>query len=430
MVAEALADIGFGDAIVQRAELRPDHLDTAFWVSSLLALFLVVVLVLAAGWISEAIGVPALAPVLAGLAACILLSGLSVVPQSLLRRSFRYKVLAMRAAVAVALGGAVGVAMALLGYGVWSLVGQQVTYYSALAAVVWLRSDWRPGFRLSRKALRQLSGFSLHVFANRWLHTLNSRLYDFLISASVGTSSAGHYAVGSRAPQMAQQLLTAPVSDVGLSLFSRLARDRVSQRAAYFRMVGPVMAICVPVFAGMAVVSDKLVIVVFGPQWEPAVGVMRALAVLSLFHSLEYANAPVIIGAGYPGLGWPINLTRLLVASVMFLVTHPLGLEVIAWGFAATALITTPMSCVFACRIVGISIVQLLREVLPSVITATFMVIGLFAIAQAGGRDGSPLVVLLVQVLAGAALYALTYRLLWRERANAVWSILASRRRP
>jgi len=66
---------------------------------------------------------------------------------------------------AVLLSGVVGIAMAYTGYGVWALVGQQMTSIMALCAIMWFTVKWRPRliFSLTRvKNYSHLAGSSWH----------------------------------------------------------------------------------------------------------------------------------------------------------------------------------------------------------------------------------------------------------------------------
>src|SRR3546814_14351564 len=69
----------------------------------------------------------------------------SDLPTALLTRDMRFDLLALRSVLGLSVGGAVGIGMALDGFGAWSLVGQQLTQQAIIAAVLWSTGRWRPG---------------------------------------------------------------------------------------------------------------------------------------------------------------------------------------------------------------------------------------------------------------------------------------------
>jgi len=58
-------------------------------------------------------------------------------------------VLAIRTITAKVIGGIVGITLAIKGFGVWSLVGRNLTKSFAGVLILWILSDWRPGLDVS-----------------------------------------------------------------------------------------------------------------------------------------------------------------------------------------------------------------------------------------------------------------------------------------
>src|SRR5690606_6117420 len=88
---------------------------------------------------------PQLTPVCAAIGLTFLFAGLTVQHQALLRREMRFKLLAITEVVSILAGTVTAIAMALEGFGYWSLVGLQVAASLTQAVCVWLAQSWRPG---------------------------------------------------------------------------------------------------------------------------------------------------------------------------------------------------------------------------------------------------------------------------------------------
>ena len=102
------------------------QIDTAFWAALLIGVLLTILGFLLAGPIATLLKEPDLEPILQALSLTFVLAALNSIQMALLRRDMRFRSLAIRKLSAVAVGGAVGIYMAFNGYGVWSLVGQQL----------------------------------------------------------------------------------------------------------------------------------------------------------------------------------------------------------------------------------------------------------------------------------------------------------------
>ena len=135
-----VSNLGLGPAIVQRPELEQRHLDTAFTASLGLGIGLGAIVWLAAPLAAEFMRMPGMTPVLRALAWVVPINGLGTVAGSLLARDLEFSWLAIRDVITYALGyGLVGIGTALLGWGVWALVGVSL---AQLVAPAWFAA-WR-----------------------------------------------------------------------------------------------------------------------------------------------------------------------------------------------------------------------------------------------------------------------------------------------
>src|SRR5688500_2414099 len=183
---ELFLDQGFGAAIVQRAELEPEHLDTAFWINILTGILLTVGLIAASGLVAATFDEPRLAPILKWLSFSFILSSLTSTQVSILQRKLAFTNLAARSLIATVVGGVVGISMAFAGFGVWSLVGQDLASGVAGVIVLWHASDWRPGFKVSMRHYKDLFSFGVSIVGNHALTVLLRRSDDLLTGFFLG----------------------------------------------------------------------------------------------------------------------------------------------------------------------------------------------------------------------------------------------------
>jgi PST family polysaccharide transporter len=126
-VVDLFLEQGFLTTIVQREQLDREHLDSAFWVNLAWCLVLTAASFGLAGWWASVNDVPELEDVIKVMSVLVVVTGLTIVQQAHLQRQLQFRKLAIRANIAALVGGIVGLALALSGAGVWSLVAQQIT---------------------------------------------------------------------------------------------------------------------------------------------------------------------------------------------------------------------------------------------------------------------------------------------------------------
>ncbi len=267
-LAQLVVDQGLGDALVQRPEITPSHVDTAFWVAIATGALLTVAAFLLSYPIGLAVGQPDLVPILQVLAVTFILSALTSIPIALLTRALAFRLLAIRAIVAIVAGGIVGVALALMGAGVWALVAQQVAAAVVSVVLLWAVIDWRPRLHASRREFRELFAFGIRVVGSDILGFVSRNADNFLIGVFLGTVPLGIYAVGYRILDTSQRLLINAARKITFPAFSRLQHDPERMRRAYLRATRAASVLIIPGYVGLALVAPELVITLFGSTWR------------------------------------------------------------------------------------------------------------------------------------------------------------------
>jgi teichuronic acid exporter len=288
-LAQVFLEQGFSTALIQREDLEPDHLDSAFWLNLVWCLVLAGLTVALSGWWAALNGAPELRAVVSVLSLLLVFEGLNIVQQAYLQRAGDFKKLAVRTNIAALLGGVAGVALALAGAGVWALVAQQLAMDAIALVLIWILSPWRPARRFSRRHARDLLGFSFHVFFANLGGFVNRRSDALLLGVFFGPVVVGIYRLADRFVDLLYDLTTRPVMLISLPLFSRLQQDREHLRDALETCLRLTLLLTVPTLLVLAACSDFLLAVI-GPEWEAGAG----KAVIAF-------TGPLLFALGRPG---------------------------------------------------------------------------------------------------------------------------------
>jgi O-antigen/teichoic acid export membrane protein len=321
---------GFSNAIVQRKEVTPSHLDTAFWTNISVGLLMTVVSIAAAPLVANFFKQAQLIPILSWLSVSFTINALSSVQEAIFKRNLNFKPLALRTLIATIAGGCTGTAMAFAGYGVWSLIGQQLVSGSVQVTILWWSSDWRPRLLFSRDCFRELFVFGINIVGINILNFINRQSDDLLIGYYLGPTALGYYAIAYRIYLIMTQLLTGIISQVAMSTFSRLQHELEKLRSAFYTFTELTSFIAFPAFIGVAVLAPELVNFLFGEKWQPSVPVMQILAFIGLQHVVSYFYATVLMAMGKPSWQLKMNLFDATANFIGFYL-------VVRWGIVAVA---------------------------------------------------------------------------------------------
>lgn len=381
--AEVFLEQGFSAAIVQRADLQPEHLDTAFWIAALTGLALT-----AGGMaVSESVAIffeePRLAPVLWWLSISFTLSALSSTQIAILQRELAFKSMAARSLAATIVGGIVGVSMAFSGFGVWSLVGQNLSSGLAGLIVLWWASAWRPGFNVSTNHWKDLFTFGVFVAGNNLLKVLGRRSDDLVIGYFLGPTLLGYYTIGYRLLLVIIRVVTGVINSVAFSAFSRLQKNPKRMLDGFYKVTQYASLLAFPVFLGAAAVAPELIPALFGEKWAPSIPIMQVLALIGILQSVLAFNNSLIRACGKPSWEFAIMLLNAVCSVLGFVLAVRWGIVAVAASLVIVGYSLAPVSYVVIRKLLHIDLHTYLWQFIAPLSSSLIMLAAIVALKHA-----------------------------------------------
>lgn len=398
---------GIPEALIQRTRWEDDVALTAFWINVFSALgFVVLISGMCLAALAWGLG-QLTALVVIALSGSLVVDALRAVQEARLRRDFAYRALAARTVGATVLGGAIGVACALAGLGVWALVINRLAVSVFQTAIIWNAVPFVPRLRMVRAEVRPLMAYGTHVLTSRLVGQMNGRLPEFIIGLTAGAAALGMYRVGSRSLNFLVQTLINPIQSTALSAFSRLESKDAAGRA-YSRFTQLCGAFTFPAFLGAAVISEDFIDVFFGEKWHASALIMTILAFAVVSSTLLQFFQPAMQGIGRPKAGISTELVKLASGAVIVGGLSFFGAAAAAAGDTIRRYVTLPESFRMLKRELGLTSDRLIKGISPPLLCAIAMA-GVLLIGKLTVlADFSPPLRLAVLLATGAILYPVT----------------------
>jgi O-antigen/teichoic acid export membrane protein len=396
---------------VQREDLEREHCDTAFWTALGMGVGLALIVVAIAQPLSNALGEPALAEVILWLSVGLPIGALGATPGALMTREFQFRGLAVRRLIAALVGGIVGVACAMSGAGVWSLVAQSLVTSVVATAVLWRTSTWRPRFSFSKRHFWDLWNFGVSVLAINMMGVVNQHSDRFIVGAIAGPTVLGFYHVGLRIVSIAVDSLTAVVATVTMPTFSRMQTDLPRLRRTFYMCTRLSALVCIPMFVGLAVLTPILTPLLFGRQWEPVVPVTQVLCALAIINSVAYFDRNVLLALRRERWALGITAGQAVLNVIVAVITAPFGILAVAIGVTVRQYLFWPLRIWVLRKALGVEPIQYLRQWVTPVIGSAAMAGAMLGLDQAVPGAWPDLAELVVLAVAGGLSYLLFLRL-------------------
>ncbi|MBD2309512.1 lipopolysaccharide biosynthesis protein [Chroococcidiopsis sp. FACHB-1243] len=405
---EIFLDQGLSQAIVQRQQLEPEHLDSAFWANLTVGILLTICSIIFAKPIANLFNRQQLAPILQWLSLSFLLNSFSCVQQAIFHRELAFKFVAARSLLATLGAGTIGITMAVGGFGVWSLVGQKLAGALVGAVVLWSASDWRPRFCISVKHFQELFAFGINAIGLNAINFFNRRTDDFLIGYFLGPVALGYYTIAYRVLLVMTQLLITVTNQVALPTFSKLQAEPERLQRAFYTVTQLTSLVAFPTFIGMAVLAPEVVQILFGSQWRSSIPIMQVLAFVGILHSMLNFNSTVMMAKGKPAWKLGINCLTAVVNILGFVLVIRWGVVAVALAYVIGSYLTFPISIYVVRQLISLQSIAYLRQYAIAIAATSVMVSAILAAKYfLHGLLFLP-VSLAIYTLIGAIFYALT----------------------
>lgn len=422
-------DMGFSSAIIQRRDLKPADLDTAFWMNVGISVPMCLLLMGLSGPIANAFDQPALGSVLVWLSPVLILRALVMTQQTLLRRNFGFRALALRGALSLLTGGIAGVALAMEGAGPYSLVAQQWTMALTAIVVLWRASKWRPGFQISRESFRSLFTFGLPLVGDAVVRFVSDRSAVLLIGYQLGAAASGLFAVSSRVMRHVLGLTGMTVNRVTLPAFSELQTDRQRLVRAYYATQRYSAMASFPAFAGLIAVAPEALVLLLGERWAEAALVVQIMALGQLLGNLAVQNTNVMIAVGRPNLVFRLQVARAIFSVVGVVIALRWGILGVAIALALRPIIFMPLGWYLVSRLIDLRFADWLRAIRAPLLAMLAMSAVLLGLRLSLAGEVSPNLLLAILIVVGALTYVLMLWLIEPATARDIRSTLGSLRR-
>ena len=399
-------DLGTAVTIVQVPSLTTRLIATLFWANVALGFAGALGVALLAPVIAAVFREPQLAQIVPVAAIAFLVSSLSIVQQALMERGMRFRAVASIELAAVIAGGIVAVVAALAGLGVWSLVAQSIAAAATGTVLYTMAGDWRPSREFSFTDLRGVARFGLGVTGFN-LFNYAARNADYvLIGATLGAGPLGQYTLAYRVMLYPLQAVAGVISRATFPVFARLQDDDAGLRRLYLHAVSMIALIAFPMVFGVMATSDRLVAVLFGPDWTQAGQVLAILAPVGLVQIITMTVGPLYQAMGRSGvmLAWGVG------SGVLTVIAFVIGLRWGIYGVAAAYLIVTIIlaypGLAVPYRLIGLTVPAMLRVIVRPAICASVMFVLVTVTSRLSAQPVGSLLTLLFLVIAGTAIYA------------------------
>jgi O-antigen/teichoic acid export membrane protein len=414
---DILNSAGINNSLIARREKLEEAANAAFVANIVLGLLSFGLTWVIAPWAAVFFKTEELIPILRVMGLSLPLSGLGMVPDTLLQRHLRFRTRMLPEVSKNLIKGLVSIILAWMGMGVWSLVWGQLAGLLIGTVLAWILAGWKPTWRFDREATQEIATYGFHIMLLEMAGAFRNNVDYLLVGRVLGAAALGFYTMSYRIPELLIRSVNIVVGRVSLPVMSIAQTDREQLRSFYFGYLRSLSMVIFPLAVGLALTAPVFIPLFLSEKWNPAI---FPTTLISL--ALGIAAMGFIPGVLYKAIGRPEILTRLnlikvpLAVAVLWYSTR-WGIAGVAGGQIVISIFSLALDTLTANYMMRYPLTDLIKALTPTFVSTLAMTLALLALIQI--LPFSELLEFIFMIPAGVLIY---FTMLWaldRETVRA-----------
>lgn len=365
-ICSTLIDGGVSAALVRKKNATADDYNTIFFLNLGMSVLLYVVIFFCAPLIARFFDREELVLLTRISTIGMIIGAISSIQQTRLIKLIDFKTPAKITIIAAIVSGIVGIVMAAMGCGVWSLVAQSLTSQTLRTVLLWVLNKWAPQLRFSYKSFKELFGFGWKMMVSHLLTNIWMELYQVVVGKFYSPATLGQYTRAKGFSQLFSKNLTGVVQRVTYPVLSDIQDDKDRMKNAYRRIIKTTMFITAISMFALGAVSEPLIYCLIGPKWHEAATYLPLISIAGSLYPLHAINLNMLKVQGRSDLYLGLEIIKKIIALAPLFVGAFVGIMPMLYVNLLTGLIAYFLNSYYSGKLLGYSSWMQLKDVAPS----------------------------------------------------------------
>ena len=423
-LSNSLVDSGFTQALIRDQKANQTDYSTVFYFNLGVSILIYGVLYLSAPLISNFFEQDQLTALVRVLALGVIINAFSIIPRAMFTKEVDFKVQAKVNMAASIVSGIIAVAMALLGFGVWSLVVRMLAMNGIQAILLVFYRRWLPSLVFSTASFKRLFGFGWKLLVSGLINTAYDNIYYVIIGKQYSATSLGYYTNASKFSDVATQTLTATIQRVTYPVLSGIQDQEERLKKSFKKVIKLSGFLIFPIMIGVAAVAEPLILLIFGEKWATMIPYFQLLCIAGMLYPIHALNLNILQVKGRSDLFLYLEIIKTIIPTILILVVIWMdwGITILVVTIVLDSYISLFINIYFSGREISYGVKEQVRDLLPIYAIS----IGMGAVVYGAGKlmPFSELLTLILQIGLGVVLYIVISKLLKIKEFDTVYDLL------
>ena len=409
-IAQTFIDSGFGSALIRKNDCTDTDYSTAFYFNVIVGLVCCILLWIASPLIANFFNTPILKDLVKVMSLNMFVSSFAIVHGTKLTHAVDFKSQSIVNLLTAVLSGTMGIFMAYKGFGVWSLVFQQLIATVLRVVLLVAITKWFPKRLFSKASFKYLFNFGSKILTASILHTIYANMTTLIIGKFYTAKDLGYYSRGESLATYPSTNITGLLQSVTYPVLSKIQDDDEHLIQSYRKLISMTSLV---IFFGMfllAALAKPLIVTLLTDKWLDAVIYLQIFCFAYMFDHICALNLNILYVKGYSNLVLKLEVIKKTISISMILAAVPFGVMAICIARALYTQIAVVINTYYTGKLFGLGYVKQVKDFSKYLIYSIIAVIPAFLITLINVHN-------VVQLIAGCAFACLIYYMLLHNDA-------------
>lgn len=420
-VFDGIIDSGFSNALIRKKNATELDNNTMFITNLVISVVLFFVMFSIAPLIAQFFGKIQLTSLTRVMSIYLIVNAFCIIQRTLLIKEIDFKTITKCKVIAALISGVIGVVMAVMGYGVWALVGQQLSMITFNTISLWVYRNWKPNLSFSWDSFKDLFGFGWKLMVSGILNSIWGQIYQIVIGKCYSTETLGHYTKAREYVDIVSKYLTFVVQQVSYPALSQIQDERERLKGGYRRVIKLTVLVVFLLVFGMAACAKQFILVLIGEKWLPCVPMMQLVCFCMAMYPLHAINLNMLQVQGRSDLFLKLEIVKKVfgvlpvLAGIFFNIYWMLIV-----GFLTGGCIDFWLNSYYSGKFIGYSTKDQLKDIAPSLKIAFTVALPVYGLSFLPLNE---FILLPIQLIVGAGIAYIVLEKTQLEEYNELKSI-------
>lgn len=369
-IGGALVDSGLASSLIRTPDANQEDFSTVFYFNIAGSILMYFILYLSAPYIAKFFNQPILTNITRVYGITFIINAFSTIQLTRLTQMLDFKTQMKVSVPALIGGGALGITLAYMGFGVWSLVWMRVFQSFLNSLQLWIVSKWKPSFIFNVEKFKYHFNFGYKLLLSGLLDTVFTNIYTVVIGKLFAPAQLGFYTRANSVVQLPVENISGALNKVTYPLFASIKDDNERLKKVYKKIMQMVTFLIAPILIIMGVLATPLFRFVFTEKWLPAVPYFQILCISGILYPFHIYNLNILNVKGRSDLFLKLEVIKKVLLVITILVSIQFGLYGLLWGVVVSSALALFINAHYSGKFIHYNGFEQLKDVSPILLIA------------------------------------------------------------